>query len=158
MLGAVLSLWPIIKELLKGLGVVKNPEEEKAYQLKLVELAQREEEYFARSLEAVNATMQAEAKSEHWMQWSWRPLVGYTFAAVIVNNYILMPYFPGLQPIVIPSEVWNAMLMVLGVAAATRGWQKIEQARNGNGKPAPVAQPVDKPAPFTSGGGFRKDP
>src|SRR3990172_1748754 len=138
MLGAALSLWPIIKELLTGLGVIKNPEEEKAYQLKLVELAQREEEYFARSLEAVNATMQAEAKSEHWMQWSWRPLVGYTFAAVIVNNYILMPYFPGLQPIVIPSEVWNAMLMVLGVAAATRGWQKIEQARNGNGKPTPL--------------------
>ena len=29
---------------------------------------------------AVNATMQAEAKSEHWLQWAWRPLNGLSLA------------------------------------------------------------------------------
>lgn len=29
---------------------------------------------------AVNTTMQSEAKAEHWLQWSWRPLNGYVLA------------------------------------------------------------------------------
>lgn len=88
-------------------------------------------EYSSRSQEAVNATMQAEAKSEHWLQWSWRPLIGYTFAGVIINNYILFTYFSkwGMEAIDIPSELWASMLVVLGVASATRGvmnWQKVK--------------------------------
>src|SRR3990167_2847789 len=131
MLGAALSLWPIIKELLRGLGVIKSPEEEKAYQLKLIELAQREEEFFARQQEAVNATMQAEAKSEHWAQWLWRPMIGFTFAGVIINNYIMLPYFVslGLKPLDIPEGIWSAMLVVLGVAAGTRGLEKWQKAK-----------------------------
>src|SRR2546428_4752002 len=81
------------------------------------------------SIMSVNATMQAEAKSEHWAQWVWRPTIGLSFSAVIVNNFILLPYFAkfGLQPIVIPDDVWTAMLVILGAAAATRGWQKVEE-------------------------------
>lgn len=79
----------------------------------------------------INTTMQAEAKSDHWMQKSWRPVVGFTFAAVIINNYILLPYFSGLGlvPIEIPSGVWQAMLIVLGVAAGTRGLEKWEREK-----------------------------
>lgn len=87
------------------------------------------EEAGAKALESVNATMREEAKSEHWMQWSWRPFVGYTFSLVIINNYILYPYFGkfGMLKADIPGDLWSAMLVVLGVAAATRGavqWQK----------------------------------
>lgn len=83
---------------------------------------------------AVNATMQAEAKSEHWAQWLWRPMIGFTFSAVIINNYIVMPYFQKyLQPIVMPERIWEAMLVILGAAAFTRGWQKVEAIR-ANGK------------------------
>lgn len=89
-------------------------------------LAQKQLEYDARMVEAVNATMQAEAKSEHWAQWLWRPVVGFTFAAVILNNYALLPYFArvGLQPIAIPSDVWQAIMVVLGAAAAGRSVEK----------------------------------
>lgn len=132
-------LWPMFKKLLEGRGLIVDKDEERKFQIELVQLAQKEEEYFVRVLEAVNRTMQAEAKSEHWAQWLWRPIVGFTFAAIIINNYVLMPYLQNyLQPIVIPSEVWNALLMVLGVSAATRGWQKIEQARNGHREAVPV--------------------
>lgn len=82
---------------------------------------------------SVNATMQAEAKSEHWIQWSWRPMFGYTACAILVNNYILLPYLQhvGITPISVPSEVWLMIMAVLGVAAWTRGQSQIEQARKG---------------------------
>src|SRR3990167_10563882 len=102
MLGAALSLWPIIKELLRGLGVIKSPEEEKAYQLKLIELAQREEEFFARQIEAVNATMQAEAKSEHWAQWLWRPFNGFSFGVTVPAVYVVLPLLKIPPPAISP--------------------------------------------------------
>lgn len=78
--------------------------------------------------QAVNQTMQAEAKSEHWIQYSWRPLVGLTFIGVIINNYILIPYAAalglGVKVLDIPEGIWSAMLVILGVAAGTRGLQK----------------------------------
>ncbi len=78
---------------------------------------------------AVNATMQAEAKSEHWMQWSWRPTFGFTGAAILINNYILLPYFAplGVVAIAVPMEVWMMLMAVLGVAAWTRGQEKISK-------------------------------
>ena len=77
-------------------------------------------------LASVNATMQAEAKSEHWMQWAWRPCFGFTGAGILVNNYILLPYFAklGVVPIAIPSETWLMIAAVLGVSAYVRGRDK----------------------------------
>lgn len=82
---------------------------------------------------AVNTTMQSEAKSEHWAQWLWRPCFGFTACGVLVNNYILLPYLEpvGIKPIVIPSEVWVMIMAVLGVAAWTRGTEKIEAVKKG---------------------------
>lgn len=78
---------------------------------------------------AVNATMQAEAKSEHWAQWLWRPTIGFTFAGVLINNYILVAYFAsyGVVSIPVPGEVWTAMLVILGAAAAGRSWEKAKE-------------------------------
>lgn len=80
------------------------------------------------TIQSVNATMQAEAKSEHWAQWLWRPAIGFTFAAILVNNYILLPYAGamhlGVQPLVIPDSVWTAMLVILGASAAGRSFEK----------------------------------
>ena len=76
--------------------------------------------------------MQAEAKSEHWLQWSWRPLIGYSLVATVVNNFILMPYLQAyLKPVAIPTEVWYAWLAILGVTAAGRSLQQWQQTRNG---------------------------
>ncbi len=83
-------------------------------------------DFQTRAMEAVNATMQAESKSEHWMQWSWRPSIGFTFAGILVNNYILLPYLAplGVVAIIVPDRVWEAILVVLGAAAAGRSWEK----------------------------------
>ena len=82
-------------------------------------------------LQAVNSTMQSEAKSEHWMQWAWRPMFGFTGAGILINNYILVPYMIqfGVVALPVPMEVWMMLMAVLGVAAWTRGQEKIEEAR-----------------------------
>lgn len=90
-------------------------------------------EYASRQQESVNATMREEAKSEHWIQYSWRPTVGFTFIGVIINNFILIPYAAALgldiQVIDIPEGIWSAMLVVLGVAAGTRGLEKWQREK-----------------------------
>mgnify|MGYP001617363518 FL=1 len=86
----------------------------------------------SRAQEAVNATMRAEAASEHFLQYSWRPLVGYSFVATVANNFILMPYFQKwLTPLSIPAEVWYAWLAILGVTAGFRGLEKWQISKNG---------------------------
>ena len=108
-----------------------SEKEREEFRLKARELVVKEVEQDIRVIEAVNQTMQAEARSEHVLQWIWRPIVGLTFSLVIINNYVLMPYFQpyGLQPIEIPPSLWNAMLMILGIAAGTRGLEKWQRAK-----------------------------
>lgn len=109
----------------------------KADPTKVVELQAQLEQasmtFQASVIASVNATMQAESKSEHWMQWSWRPFFGFTGAAVIINNYILLPYCSpfGIVPIVVPETVWLTIMAVMGVAAWTRGQCQIEQTKKG---------------------------
>jgi len=118
-----------VLDVLKSTGIVKDPEAEfKATQALMVFQLQLQEQE-SKQLESVNATMREEAKSEHWAQWLWRPVVGFTFSGILINNYILLPYFAkyGILSLPIPGEVWSAMLVILGVAAGTRGlekWQK----------------------------------
>lgn len=86
----------------------------------------------ATMIASVNATMQAEAKSEHWMQWAWRPMFGLTGSAMLINNYILLPYLSqfGVVAITVPAEVWVMIMAVMGVSAYTRGWNQVEQTRS----------------------------
>lgn len=161
--------WQLVIPVLERIfnRVVPDPTEKAKIEKELVELGIRvqeaEMEREARLIEAVNATMREEAKSEHWAQWLWRPTIGFTFAAVIINNYIILPYLQNvLKPIVIPDNIWTAMLVILGAAVGFRGWQKVEETkRNGNGNGAVkvrVAKPSTKPAaPFTSETGFARE-
>ena len=111
-----------VVELATGLEELKVNAE-----LKMQELDNALEETYAKEMESVNATMREEAKSEHWAQWLWRPMIGFVFSALLVNNYILMPYFKELKQIEIPDTVFTAILVILGAASAGRGltkWQK----------------------------------
>lgn len=92
-------------------------------QNKLIEQAEQEQAN-------VNATMQAESKSEHWAQWLWRPMVGFTFCAILINNYILVGYFTWAKAVPIPGEVWSAMLVILGATAAGRSLEKWQDLKN----------------------------
>ena|SRR3990172_6136533 len=130
----ILGIGNTVLGLLKGVGILKDPEQE----LKATELAAKIDEavdaHIDKRMESVNATMREEAKSEHWAQWLWRPMFGFTGSAILINNYILLPYFQkfGIVPIPVPGEVWLMIMAILGVAAYTRGQQKIEEAKKSN--------------------------
>jgi len=102
-------------------------EAEKAnFKLKAMEMTQEQLKTDAQAIESVNKTMREEAKSDKWWQSAWRPTVGFTFSAVVINNYIIMAYMVSwAKPIDIPSGVWKSMLVILGAAAGTRGFEKI---------------------------------
>lgn len=121
---------------------VTDPNKKLEAQQKLVELENQHKkdmamieiqlaEIDAKQIESVNQTMREESKSEHIMQWSWRPTVGFTFCAVIINNYIIIPYLKayGVLPIEIQDDVWMAMLVILGAASAGRGLTKFQKAK-----------------------------
>ena len=59
--------------------------------------------------------------------YTWRHMIGYSFAAVLINNYILMSYLQkfGVVPIPVPDNVWTAMLVILGAAAAGHSWEQV---------------------------------
>lgn len=71
-------------------------------------------------LEAVNKTMQAEASSEHWPSYSWRPYNGFLFGTTIFGCYFVLPLIK-LVPPSIPPEIWLAWGSILGVASWFRG-------------------------------------
>jgi len=72
------------------------------------------------SLQAVNATMQAEDKAEHWASWFWRPFLGMIAGVMIFGCYFVLPLAHIPAPVV-PSEVWYFLGAVLGVASWFRG-------------------------------------
>jgi uncharacterized membrane protein YdcZ (DUF606 family) len=69
---------------------------------------------------AVNATMQVEAKSDHWPTYAWRPFVGFVFGTMFLGVYFVLPlaHLPVPQ---VPTEAWMAIGGVLGVASFFRG-------------------------------------
>lgn len=74
----------------------------------------------AQNIAAVNTTMQAEAKSEHWPVYSWRPFNGFLFGVTIFGVYFLLPLCKVPVPTV-PEFVWMAWGGILGVASWFRG-------------------------------------
>jgi hypothetical protein len=77
------------------------------------------------ALAAVNATMQTEAKSDHWPTYSWRPYIGFCFGTAWIGVYLVLPilrgYLPSIVQPTIPPEAWMAVGGVLGVASWFRG-------------------------------------
>ena len=72
------------------------------------------------TLQAVNTTMQAETKAEHWPSYSWRPFCGFVFGITFLGVYFVLPLAKLSVPS-IPIEAWAAMGAVLGVASWYRG-------------------------------------
>ena len=91
-------------------------------------------------LEAVNITMQAEARSNSWMQRSWRPFNGFLLGFSIWCDYFLLPillaaFNSTLALEHLPMQVYMVWSTVLGISAWTRGQEKIKKAENPTEKP-----------------------
>jgi len=85
------------------------------------------EQIKANKLATVNATMQAEAKSEKWPQYLWRPVNGFAYPLAVVLIYFVLPMLSKTIPDV-PQWIWVGWLSILGVATWDRGKEKRAKA------------------------------
>lgn len=72
----------------------------------------------------------AEAKSEHWLTSTWRPITMLTFVFIIANNYILAPYISAIFSCQMPTleltaEMWELIKVGLGGYVVSRGAEKV---------------------------------
>ena len=88
------------------------------------------EETYAKEMDTVNQTMQSEDKSEHVLSWMWRPCLMLCFGLILINNFVICPYFKFATKIEIPSELFNTFLVIGGVTAAGRSYEKVQKLKN----------------------------
>lgn len=70
-------------------------------------------------IQAINTTIQIEAKSDHWPTYSWRPFIGFMFG-IYIFSFALLPIC-GITPIVLPPDLTMAVGAILGIASWYRG-------------------------------------
>jgi len=102
-----------------------SPEERDKAKLALLQLQQ---EGALREIEASMQVVVAEAKSEHVLTATWRPITMLTFVCVVANNLILAPYI-GLMfgvdiALPMPAEVWELLPLGIGGYLAGRTIEK----------------------------------
>ncbi len=117
----------------------------------------------------------AEKKTEDWMTTKWRPMMAITYMATIWFDFILGPILFNILQYYNPGQAvttWTPLTLqggglyhlamggILGIAAWTRGQEKIETIKAGEPvmlAPTAVAKPV---APTASGfgSGFAPEP
>ena len=70
-----------------------------------------------------------EAKSEHFLTATWRPITALVFVAIIANNYIIAPYMGAMFGtkimLEIPPQMWDLLQLMIGGYVASRGAEKL---------------------------------
>ena len=97
---------------------IKDPEE------LLKEVAKLESTF----LKARSEIIVAEAKSEHWLTSTWRPITMLTFVFIIANNYIIAPYATAIGATIptleLTKDMWELIKIGLGGYVVSRGAEK----------------------------------
>lgn len=85
--------------------------------------------------QAAASVILAEAKSEHWITATWRPILMLTITAIVGWNYLLAPLvelavrlFVGDQiplTIPLPDELWNLLMIGVGGYVVGRSAEKV---------------------------------
>lgn len=98
---------------------LENSHEERLKEIQLEE-NRLDAQQATQAISDVNKTMQAEAASEHWPTYSWRPFNGFLYGITIFGCYVVLPlaHIPVPE---IPTEVWMGWSAILGVASYFRG-------------------------------------
>jgi len=80
--------------------------------------------------------LQAEAKSEHWIVSSWRPITMLTFTFIVASNYVIAPYASALLSINIPTleltdQMWELLKIGIGGYIVGRSVEKAVKSYKG---------------------------
>lgn len=84
----------------------------------------------AKRISEVNATLRMELKEGNFFQKGWRPLLGYSLAGYVINNFILLPWFPELKPILMDTQTITMLGAATGLAVWSRGKEKLAKFVN----------------------------
>ncbi len=109
-LGDVGSLFTGLREAITG-EKIADPN------LKL-ELLKELQDAESKMIKAQADVIISEASSEHWLVASWRPITMLSFVAIIVNNYIVVPYANlfGIPIVIldIPPDMFDLLQLGIG--------------------------------------------
>lgn len=82
-------------------------------------------------LKAQSDVIVAEAKSEHVLTATWRPITMLVFVFIIANNYIISPYANAMGLAVpaldVPQDLWDLIKIGLGGYMVSRGAEKVSK-------------------------------
>lgn len=109
--------------------VVRLKQLESKTQLKMQELGIIELQEDTKRIESVNETIQQETKSEHWVSYSWRPFIGFSFG-LYLNSLWLLPVWNKI-PTTMSVDMILTIGAILGVASWHRGVKQIKEAEKG---------------------------
>ena len=78
----------------KAISFLPMSESEKdKVKLEVLNAIVEEQKELNSTINMINSTMQAELKSDHFIVYSWRPIIGYIFALTIFVNYAVGAFF-----------------------------------------------------------------
>lgn len=73
----------------------------------------------------IQSTVLTTEMQGNWLQRSWRPLLMLMIMLIIMNNYILFPYFPEkLEMLELPNHLWEILKLGLGGYVVGRSVEK----------------------------------
>lgn len=91
-------------------------------------LAELEQSGELQEMAIAAGVVSTEAQSEHFLVAAWRPITMLCFVAIIVNNYILVPYLSllfdtGIE-LDIPPDMWELLKLGIGGYVVGRSAEK----------------------------------
>lgn len=121
---ALLAVIPTLAKMIGGVIDKAVPDKDLAEKIK-AEANRQILDNDSKSLELAASIITAEAKSEHWLTSTWRPLVMLTFTGLIVLRWL------GLTvdiPAEIEQELWSVVQLGIGGYTIGRSGEKIATA------------------------------
>lgn len=115
---AVSEALRINPEIAYKLAELESTERVKLREL-LLEQAKAELAADTQVISDVNKTIQAEAASEHWPTYAWRPFIGFSFG-MYINSMWVLPLMH-ITPVVLSADLTLAIGGILGIASYFRG-------------------------------------
>ena len=120
-LGDVGNLFKDIREAITG-EAIKDPNKQAEIMMKLQALEMEYTKMRANIIES-------EAKSEHWLTSSWRPITMLVFVFIIFNNYVLVPYFQAfgadIPTLTLTKQMWELLKLGIGGYVVGRSLEKV---------------------------------
>lgn len=120
-LGDVGKVFKDIREAITG-KAIEDPQKQAEILLKLQQL---ELDYTKMKANIV----ESEAKSEHWITSSWRPITMLVFVFIIFNNYVLVPYAQAfganIPTLDLTEQMWELLKIGIGGYIIGRSAEKV---------------------------------